>query len=442
MVHGALRSNGWTQLIPRTDTNAAAAGHDGRVLGLMLTPPRRARRSARACALLALALALLAVAPNVAQAQGPIGLGAGQDPAIVVDAAGTGHVVFDVQGGEFYCRLPRAATACDVATFLPLANGTGRAAIMDRPDGTLLIVRATSDDSPDGALRGTSFYRVSGDRGATWSPPTPFAYGNADFTKVALAPGGQSVLTLDLETSLARLQSAALAGGETRTTALYDPEQEPAFADVTPMPDGRVVSIVGDLSAVQWSVFGGGDIYDPNTWTARGRLRGIFNAEVFSGPRGTFLFEHEPLGEQRTAGFDPPFRFRSLDTRRLRWRASRAAGADRSIFGSSTAIQDARGRLHVIADTTSATSWTCVLYARTGPRSSSWFGKTTVLFRTRDSDRAPHDVRVGAAPDGRGFAVWEDATGIAAMPLRQAGGTYRAKRNQNDRPACTGSRYG
>ena len=82
-----------------------------------------------------------------------------------------------------------------------------------------------------------------------------------------------------------------------------------------------------------------------------------------------------------------------------------------------------------------------MLYARTGPRSSSWFGKTTVLFRTRDSARAPHDVRVGAAPDGRGFAVWEDATGIAAVPLRQARGTYRAKRNQNDRPACTGTRY-
>ena len=102
MVHGALRSDGWTQLILRTHTKAAVAGHDGRVLGLMLTPLRRAasstRRSGRACALLTLALALLALAPTMAQAQGPIGLGAGKDPSIVVDAGGTGHVVFDVVG--------------------------------------------------------------------------------------------------------------------------------------------------------------------------------------------------------------------------------------------------------------------------------------------------------------------------------------------------------
>ena len=177
------------------------------------------------------------------------------------------------RAASIYCRLPRAATACDVATFLPLANGTGRAAIMDRPDGTLLIVRATSDPSPDGTFRGTSFYRVSGDRGATWSPPTPFAYGSAAFSKVALMPGGQSVLTLNVDTFAARLQSAPLAGGESRTTALYDPKRDSAFADVTPLPDGRVVSIVGDLSDVQWSVFGGGDIYDPNAWPARGTLR-------------------------------------------------------------------------------------------------------------------------------------------------------------------------
>ena len=200
MVHGALRSDGWTQLIPRTDTNAAVAGHDGRVLGLMLTPPRRAASTRRSGGRARCSLSRSRCSPSLRTWHRRRGRSASV-PARTRRSSSTQPAPATssstCQGGEFYCRLPRAATACDVATFLPLANGTGRAAIMDRPDGTLLIVRATSDDSPDGTLRGTSFYRVSGDRGATWSPPTPFAYGNADFTKVALAPGGQSVLTLE-----------------------------------------------------------------------------------------------------------------------------------------------------------------------------------------------------------------------------------------------------
>ena len=70
--------------------------------------------------LLALTLAVLAAAPAAAQA--PIDLGAGQDPSVVVDTAGTAHIVFHVDGGDVYCRLPRGAAACDVRTLLPLAG--------------------------------------------------------------------------------------------------------------------------------------------------------------------------------------------------------------------------------------------------------------------------------------------------------------------------------
>ena len=46
---------------------------------------------------------------------------------------------------------------------------------------------------------------------------------------------------------------------------------------------------------------------------------------------------------------------RSFDARRLRWRSSsKAAAGDRSIFGAATGIQDARGRLHLIAETRGA----------------------------------------------------------------------------------------
>ena len=91
--------------------------------------------------LLALTFALLIAAPAAAQA--PIDLGPGQSPTVVVDAGGTAHIVFDTTEGDVYCRLPRGAAACDVRTVLPLPGGDGGLAILDRPDGTLALVRST-----------------------------------------------------------------------------------------------------------------------------------------------------------------------------------------------------------------------------------------------------------------------------------------------------------
>ena len=173
-----------------------------------------------------------------------------------------------------------------------------------------------------------------------------------------------------------------------------------------------------------------------------GSSRALDGGELVGGPRGTYLFERRSLAAQRTGSFAAPFALRSLDSRRLRWRGARTFAADRSVFGSSTAIQDARGRFHVVAHTPGAGITTCVLYTRTSTRRSSWFGKTTVLYRTRENDRTPSGVRIGAAADGRGFAVWQDKVGqMWAIPLRQARGKYRPRANQNDRPACVGREY-
>ena len=64
------------------------------------------------------------------------------------------------------------------------------------------------------------------------------------------------------------------------------------------------------------------------------------------------------------------------------------------------------------------------------------------VYRTTDNDREPVFSRVGAAPDGRGFAVWQDKVGqMWATPLRQGSRKDRARANQNDRPACVGRDY-
>jgi hypothetical protein len=377
----------------------------------------------------AMAAAALVAAPPAA-AQAPISLGPGQFASVIVDAAGTAHIAFDSGAGSTYCRLPRKASACDVRSFLPL-DGAASPQIVQRGDGVLVLIVPASTGT---------YLRTSADGGVTWSAPV--AISPAGFASVALAPGEQSVFTVGYGTSVVNVRHLPLAGGETRALNLLFGDEAPISADLSVLADGRVVVIFGDGERTRWRVFGGGDVYDINAWASSGVLRGISGAELVSGPRGIYLFDHRSLAAQRTGRFAAPFALRSFDARRLRWRATRPFAADRSIFGTSTAIQDPRGRIHVVADTPGAGSTECVLYTRTGPRRSSWFGKTTVLFRTANSDRAPEFSRVAAGRDGRGFAVWQDTGGeMWATPLRQARGKYRPRANQNDRPACVGRRY-
>ena len=126
--------------------------------------------------LLALTFALLIAAP--AGAQAPIDLGPGQSPTLIVDAAGTAHIVFVTAEGDVYCRLPRGARACDVRTVLGPPSGDGSRAILDRPDGTLALIRSTYESDDALGTRGRTYLRVSADRGLTWTPPAVIAYGS------------------------------------------------------------------------------------------------------------------------------------------------------------------------------------------------------------------------------------------------------------------------
>ena len=264
------------------------------------------------------------------------------------------------------------------------------------------------------------------------------AYGSETFGAAEPTRDGQSLLTLQLDTREANVAQAPFTGGQTRVLNLHDdPNATVTWLDMTVLPDGRILMADGDLSVARWRLFGGGDVYDANAWGTRGTVRRVFNGELFSGPRGTFLFEHEPLANQRLQPFQAPFSFRSFDARRARFRPARTAGADRSVFGTSRAFQDARGRLHVVADTPSASAWNCVLYTRTGTRSKSWFGKTTVLFRSRDSARKPdrRPRRCGPGrPRRRGLAGSRPTSGSPRC-VRHAGSTARGPTRTTGRPA-------
>ena len=138
--------------------------------------------------LVAIVLAAFAAAPADAA---PLDLGPGRGPSVVVDAAGTAHIVFrslDTLGatnhGVTYCRLPRAATAFDVRIHLALPAYPVSVRIDQRAaDGALSVAAA---DARDGV--GTLWVAYSVDGGATFSPPAAVSTGQSGATPVGLAP--------------------------------------------------------------------------------------------------------------------------------------------------------------------------------------------------------------------------------------------------------------
>jgi hypothetical protein len=394
--------------------------------------------------IIASALALAFAAP--AQAA-PVDLGVGSDPSAVIDPAGTAHIVYDASGGETYCRLPRNAKACDVLTPLPLADHAGRVKIFRRAaDGALLIAQASGAENPAGGYGGT-WLRVSIDNGASWQAPLPIGTGLRRLDDLTLSNDGSAVFTVSEDTDSLFFQSAPVTGSEART---LDLNATPAGghagsayrAEIVQTPQGTLVAAIDTITDTLWRVFGGGDLYNQAAWApfpAR-KLRGEGDPDLASGPRGTYLMSNRSIAFQRR-DLAAPFVIRSLDAKRARWRAPKRLAEDRAVTGSGDLAQDAKGRLHV-AWASSELGVSCVVYARTGTRSSSWFGRSTTLFKTRSDEHEPENVTLAAGADGRGVAVWGEpgpepnAGHVWATPLKQRGGHNRRIKDPYDRPDC------
>ncbi len=82
---------------------------------------------ARRTIVVVLAAAAAAGLPAAAQAATPFNVGAGDTPQVAVDSTGAGHIVWDISsdaGARIgYCRVPKNATACDVARELSFPGG-------------------------------------------------------------------------------------------------------------------------------------------------------------------------------------------------------------------------------------------------------------------------------------------------------------------------------
>jgi hypothetical protein len=406
----------------------------------------------RRISLIATAGALLVTATPAAAAT-PIDLGAGGDAAAAIDPAGTAHVVYNSPGGDTYCRLPRGAKACDITTALPLEDRSGDPQIFRRPaDGMLLIVQAADSILSPGAAFGTTWVWASPDNGANWSA-APIGTGSEHISDAALAADGSAIYTVMDDTPGLIFQRAPLGPLETRTLNLSEKPDlgatGAANGTIVALADGRIVTAIDHVDSTGWRVFGGGDPYAQAAWQPfpAGTIRVEGNPDLATGPRGTYLMNRRAVPAQRgvTDSKDPvgPFELRSLDSKRLRWRAPRAAAVDRLVFGGSHLSEDGGGRLHLVwASDGAPYEAACVVYARTSSRRSSWFGRSTTLFKTNVDAHKPLHPQVAAGADGRGIALWSEQGSSAvpahvwATPLRQAKGRYRPIRDSYKRHYC------
>jgi hypothetical protein len=387
-----------------------------------------------------LALTLATAPPASASLSTPVDLGAGDSPAVVVDPAGTAHIVFNSAGGETYCRLPRGAKACAALTALPLPGRAGGPLIVRRPsDGLLAVVQAAGGDQSG---LGTTWIRYSADGGATWQGP--FAAGTLGLVSSAVAAqDGSGLLTLDPAARAGlTFQWAPFSGSDGRSVVIDAPAPGVSFgassdARVAALAGGQVLAAEQTSRGVNWSFFAGGDVLSPAAWK-HGTLRGAARPELVTGSRGTYLLtQRGPLHQNGGA-----FALRSFDARRGHFRASRNAVADTTIYGTSSLFEDAGGRLHVVADTAVTARVGCVVYARTTNKRSSWFGRSTTIYRTHRSARFPEDSVVAANGKGRGVAVWQDHDAarsgghVRAVALHQRGGRYHRIGSELSRPSC------
>ena len=355
--------------------------------------------------LLALTFALLVAAP--AGAQAPTDLGAGQDPSLIVDAGGTAHVVFSPRRR----LLPHAARRRGLrrADGAPARRaGTAARGSSDRPDGALGLIRSTCESDDTLGTLGRTYLRGSADRGVTWSPPAVSA-------------------------------TAATGSGRpsSRATAIpADAGARQARRDLRPGPVHR-----GADAAAQPSRRPGRRPSLARHDRAPGRPRSCSADGDYSVARWRPVRRRRHLRHERG-------HTRHRSQRRER-RAPRAGRAERSCSSTSRSPTSACGRSRPRSHSAPSTpgghaSAPAVAPAPTAassaPRAAAGRPRTAARDRRHaerrrldgaSSPRAPaprsrpgpagrpccsargdarerRRVRLGAAPDGRGFALWQE----------------------------------
>jgi hypothetical protein len=351
--------------------------------------------------------------------------GGGTFPDLLVDEAGTAHIVWNESRGDesdaaTYCRLKRGATDCEVRATLTWEKeyGTGDGPQFNNDYQGPRIVRVgdqlvvlskrypTGSTKPDGGSSHTTLLWVSNDGGSSWpNAQSPAIVGKYNLGEAVVVgpPEDPTILDLAYDPFCGMCLVGYKSGQYTKDAGnLSTGPNQSYYASLARGPDGLPVAGFTDNEANafirRWS--GTGSVMDPGTWSAP---VGGFKADDLSlagGPGGVFA-----MGEPGLIG--QPYEVRRL------------SGPDGGApaVGPPTRISDTGvgyGRLEqtpagrLIAAWSKLDGATPGVFLRTAPSP----GGLDFAEPQRLADGATNSqINLAAAADSGGFAVFNRSGG-------------------------------
>jgi hypothetical protein len=338
----------------------------------------------------------------------PISIGAGNDAAVTVDAAGTAHIAFN--GNEpgsntlHYCKLPRGATACSVQSEIPGAASTTS---LEHPfvvvNGNTIQVVSYRYGFSSGSF-GQDIVFTSTDGGATWGGSA--SVGQNPFYLAILGPGNavSTITRVDSSDGGTIYQRVPLDGSSAGNTRANLSPSHLGDSSLGLIDANTPIATMSDLSDnAFWRRYtGAGDPNDAANWTPEQPVGLVRTPHFAYGPNGVFLIggDNGVLKSRKYngGGFDAPV----------------TIPGDAGEVPQAFATQDPGGRTHVVMP--QITAQCCKILYATSDDGANWAARQFQL-----GTDLPGQMQVSAAADHLGFAVWHTGNGsgqqVFAMPI-------------------------
>jgi hypothetical protein len=335
---------------------------------------------------------LMAAALAAPASAAPGMIGAGHDPGVAVDAAGTAHVAWFAEpaGGDSvvqYCQVPRGRRSCAVTQTLAVGqeSGTGQVQVLVPRPGTVYIV-APLLNSP-GVLFG------SADNGATFAARP---IGEWILIEQAVFGPGDGIGLISRRGSFGRY--GVDGSGPASPSVSFGSATESLSTSLAPW-GGGLAAFLGGVSVVRSIVWNGlGDPNLPQSWVEGPRMGKRLAASAMGGRSGTWVAYSDRRGGRSE------LRVRKLRTSGRYGPSRRVAGDDPTVIHSA---QGPRGDMIVLWREVSDE----VKYVRS--RNGRRWTRPRKLIRGNE----PEDVRPVLGRRG-GWAVWD--AGCCDGPIRIA----------------------
>jgi hypothetical protein len=344
---------------------------------------------------------------------------AGTFPDVLVDGAGTSHIVWITSDGVnadaiHYCRLPRAAAACNSSSVLvpqkdygdgdsPSFNTSSNGARIVQLGQQIVILDyryPTSYPKPDGSSSSNTVLEwVSEDGGSTFTGPgvvgdQPIGGGVVAF---GAANDPQILTTTDGVTGGTYVQAIkpGTYTSESGNLAVNGPND--AYSGSLAIDNGLPVAAFTNLTnqTLVRRFTGVGSAGDPSNWTPAMRLPGS-EPQLAGGPGGLYLMDrsaNDPYAVRRISGSQA---------------GAPVVVSDRNDPQYRTLTETSSGGL--LAGWESRGGKSPGVHVRSSPDGGGWSNTDTLIAGANNGQ-----LRMAAAGDGGGIAVLNHTGGVNAV---------------------------